>query len=138
MTVKNMPFLHSASATTSNGSVKKMLKTKSNDCKTSCILNILACFPQKGLIVYTVPLPTQLVPKYNQQLQSQSGHMVQNSGDREAASPYMCLINNDSGWSRHELMEAAISLVYEALGDNANSLYICSGKYLMIGRNRHI
>ncbi len=29
-------------------------------------------------------------------------------------------------------MEAAISLVYEALGDNAKGLYICSGKYLMM------
>lgn len=54
------------------------------------------------------------------------------------APPYMCLINNDSGWSCHELMEAAISLVYEALGDKAKCLYICSGKYLMMVRNRHI
>lgn len=59
-----------------------LVMTNEMTVKTSKHLGLL--FPI-GLIVYTVPLPTRLVSKYNQQLQSQSWHMVQNSGDTRAS-----------------------------------------------------
>jgi len=132
-----MLFLHSASATTSTGSVnKKTLKLEKHR-KTS-IRNALARFPQKGFnslfCTFAHPARSKKQPTTLKPERAYGAKLLR----ERAGSPSMSLINNHCDCSRHELMEAAISLLYEALGDNAKRLYICSGKYLMMGRNRHI